>query len=54
MWLPIDNIFGQREFFKFLVTKDNLVRTDEFSPIPILFHFVHSYITVRQFECYQK
>ena len=52
MWLPIDNIFGQREFFKFFIRKDNLVRTDQFSSTPILFHFVHLYITVRHLNAF--
>ena len=43
-WLRINNKhdfslakrFAQRELFKFFITKDNYVRTDEFAAIPIL------------------
>ena len=45
-WLKINNKydfqlanrFAQREFFKFFITKDNQVRTDEFAAILILLH----------------
>ena len=30
------NRFAQREFSKFFITKDNLIRTDDFAAIPIL------------------
>ena len=33
------NGFAQGEFFKFCITKDNYVRTDEFAVIPILLSF---------------
>ena len=29
------NRFAQREFSKFFITKDNLIRTDDFAAIPI-------------------
>ena len=46
-WLRINNKcgfrlankFAQRKFFKFFITKDNWVRTDEFASIPILLPF---------------
>ena len=46
-WLRINNKydfrlanrFAEREFFKFFITKDNQVRTDEFAAIPILLPF---------------